>query len=228
MTENTQKAEASVFELIRSDILNGTIEPGSKLSINNLTQSYKTSAAPVREALSRLDGEGLITRKGLRGYWAAPISKDEFIDVSRLRLMLEVDAFRQSIVHGDLGWEANIAGARHREMSIKKLAQESSEDMSAELNRENRLFHMALIANCPSAWQLKFISTLYDQSERFRRLSLNTLAKNGDTNKSSNKTDEHGAIVDAAFRYDAETACQLLHQHIERSNQLVLDTVFPE
>ncbi|KEA62317.1 Transcriptional regulator, GntR family [Marinobacterium lacunae] len=167
--------------------------------------------------------EGLVTRKGQRGYWAAPVSVDEFVDVARLREMLEVDAFRQSIQHGDLDWEANIAGARHRELAVRKQAEGHYSEYAGELIRENRRFHMALISGCPSIWQLRFISTLYDQSERFRRLSLISLA---DTRPASG--DEHGAIMEAAFRRDEKEACALLKTHIEHSNQRVIDTLFPQ
>ncbi|MBV1789518.1 GntR family transcriptional regulator [Marinobacterium sp. D7] len=212
----------STYQQLRNDILDGSIEPSSKLSIAQLSSRYSSSAAPVREALSRLAAEGLVIRKGQRGYWAAPVSVDEFVDVARLREMLEVDAFRQSIRHGDLDWEANIAGARHRELTVRRNAEGHYSEHAGELIRENRRFHMALISACPSVWQLRFISTLYDQSERFRRLSLISLA---DTTPGG---DEHEVIMEAAFRRDEEEACRLLKMHIEHSNQRVIDTLFPE
>ncbi|GGB94917.1 GntR family transcriptional regulator [Marinobacterium zhoushanense] len=212
----------STYHQLRNDILDGSIEPSSKLSIAQLSSRYNSSAAPVREALSRLAAEGLVIRKGQRGYWAAPVSVDEFVDVARLREMLEVDAFRQSIRHGDLDWEASIAGARHRELTVRRNAEGHYSEHAGELIRENRRFHMALISGCPSAWQLRFISTLYDQSERFRRLSLISLAE------TTPAGDEHEAIMEAAFRRDEEEACSLLKAHIEHSNQRVIDTLFPE
>ena len=208
------------FQLLRNDILNGAIEPSSKLSITQLTERYSASTAPIREALSRLAAEGLVIRKGQLGYWAAPVSAEEFRDVARLREMLEVDAFEQSIRHGSLEWEAGIAGAHHREITVKRHAEGNYREHAGELIRENRNFHMALIAACPSAWQLRFISTLYDQSERFRRLSLQNLADK------QRRNDEHDAIMAAAFARDVETACQLLREHIAHSNQRVIDTVF--
>ncbi len=213
--------ESSTYQQLRNDILDGSIEPSSKLSITQLTSRYQSSAAPVREALSRLAAEGLVIRKGQRGYWAAPVSIDEFMDVARLRVMLEVDAFRQSIRHGDLEWEANIAGARHREMTIRAAAKGQYKEKAGELIRENRRFHLALISNCPSVWQLRFISTLYDQSERFRRLSLINM------HQDAAEEDEHELIMNAAFARDEDKACELLKQHIEKSNKRVIETVFP-
>ncbi|MBR9869259.1 MAG: GntR family transcriptional regulator [Oceanospirillales bacterium] len=220
-----KETDSSVAYLrLRGDILDGSIEPSSKLSISQLTGKYESSAAPVREALSRLSAEGLVVRKGQRGYWAAPVSLDEFKEVSRLRLMLEVDAFRQSIEHGSLDWEAEIAGARHREMTIRKQAfeNEMEGDNVAALIKENRRFHMALISACPSVWQLRFISTLYDQSERFRRLSL----INKSRKSKGEGVDDHQLIMDAAFRRQTDEACQLLYNHIEHSNTQVIENLF--
>ena len=213
----------STYQQLRNDILEGEIEPESKLSIAVLAERYGSSAAPVREALSRLAAEGLVTRRGQRGYWAAPISAEEFVEVSRLREMLEVDAFRQSIEAGDLDWEARIAGARHRELAVRKQTDLSDSDAAVLRTRENRRFHMALISGCPSQWQLRFISTLYDQSERFRRLSLSHSVENN----AKPQADEHEQIMQAAFKRDVKTACELLRLHIVHANEQVMKTLFP-
>ena len=227
MTIKNTKDPNTCYQQLRQHIVDGAIPPGSKLSINHLTQQYETSAAPIREALSRLDAEGLVIRKGQRGYWAAPVSLEEFLEVSRLRVMLEVDALAQSIRLGDLNWEANIAGARHREITIKQQAIGQREAMAGELIRENRLFHLALISQCPSQWQLRFLSTLYDQSERYRRLSLihQSEQTTNDTQNTAHQ-DDHKLIMEAAFKRDEKTACELLKAHIEHSNQRIIETVF--
>lgn len=212
----------STYQALRNDILEGEIEPEAKLSIAVLAERYGSSSAPVREALSRLAAEGLVTRRGQRGYWAAPISSAEFIEVSRLREMLEVDAFRQSVELGDLDWEAEIAGARHRELAVRSRAGLSETEQAVARTRENRRFHMALISACPSKWQLRFISTLYDQSERFRRLALNAQTEN-----SQPKVDEHQQIMNSAFKRDVKTACELLRLHIRHSNEEVIKALFP-
>ena len=227
MTTNNSKDSHTTYQQLRQHIVDGAITPGSKLAINQLTQQYETSAAPIREALSRLDAEGLVIRKGQRGYWAAPVSLEEFLEVSRLRVMLEVDALAQSIRQGDLNWEANIAGARHREVTIKQQAIGKREAMAGELIRENRLFHLALISQCPSQWQLRFLSTLYDQSERYRRLSLiHQPEQNPETTPQAEHKDEHKLIMEAAFDRNESLACDLLRAHIEHSNQQILETVF--
>jgi len=99
--------------------------------------------------------------------------------------------------------------------------------MAGELIRENRLFHLALISQCPSQWQLRFLSTLYDQSERYRRLSLihQPEQTTNDTQNTAHQ-DDHKLIMEAAFKRDDKTACELLKAHIEHSNQRIIETVF--
>ena len=59
---------------LREDILAGELLSLSKLHISNLRQRYETSVGPIREALSRLSGEGLVNKRGQRGHWVAPVS----------------------------------------------------------------------------------------------------------------------------------------------------------
>ncbi|MEH6648665.1 MAG: GntR family transcriptional regulator [Motiliproteus sp.] len=219
---STDAHSSNAYIHLRDDILSGSLKPSSKLQIAALKERYETSAAPVREALSRLAAEGLVIKKGQRGFWAAPVSMEEFRDVSRLRVMLEIDAFKQSIENGDLEWEATIVGARHREKAVTAQANGDLASAAGALINENRAFHLALIANCPSDWQKRFISTLYDQSERFRRLSILN------TEEVTNEQSEHEAIMAAAFSRDVKKACSLLTSHIEDSTQRVLDAVFSD
>ena len=80
---------------------------------------------------------------------------------------------------------------------------------------------------CPSQWQLRFLSTLYDQSERYRRLSLihQPEQTTNDTHNTAHQ-DDHKLIMEAAFKRDDKTACELLKAHIEHSNQRIIETVF--
>lgn len=122
-----------------------------------------------------------------------------------------------------LDWEARIAGARHRELAVRKQAELTDSEAAVQRTRENRRFHMALISGCPSQWQLRFISTLYDQSERFRRLSLSHAVERS----TKPPVDEHEQIMQAAFKRDVKTASELLRLHIVHSNQQVMQTLFP-
>ncbi len=206
---------------LREDILAGELLPLSKLHISNLRSRYETSVGPIREALSRLSGEGLVNKRGQRGHWVAPVSLEEMRDVTRLRVMLETDALRQSIRQGDLEWEAQIVGAMHRLKSVHGAAWADKKALARAIEKENREFHMALIARCPSRWQLRFIGTLYDQTARYRRLSVLSEPRQVDPWQK-----EHRAIMEAALARDADAACESLKMHIEAAAASIASAVF--
>ena len=76
----------SIYERLRNDIIAGRLEPTAKLRIEELRETYETSASPLREALNRLAGEGFVTAEGQRGFYVAPISLKELDDITRLRI----------------------------------------------------------------------------------------------------------------------------------------------
>jgi GntR family transcriptional regulator, carbon starvation induced regulator len=210
-----------VYLRLREDILAGELLPLSKLHISNLRSRYDTSVGPIREALSRLSGEGLVNKRGLRGHWVAPVSLEEVQDVTRLRVMLEADALRESIRRGDLEWEAQIVGAMHRLKSVHGAAWDDKKALARAVEKENREFHMALIARCPSRWQLRFIGTLYDQTARYRRLSV--MSEPGQVDPWQK---EHREIMEAALARDADRACASLRTHIEAAAASIAAAVF--
>jgi GntR family transcriptional regulator, carbon starvation induced regulator len=209
------------YVLLREDILAGELLPLSKLHISNLRQRYETSVGPIREALSRLSGEGLVNKRGQRGHWVAPVSLEEMRDVTRLRVMLETDALRQSIRSGDLEWEAQIVGAMHRLKSIHSASWDDPKALARAVEKENRDFHTALISRCPSRWQLRFISTLYDQTARYRRLSVLRQPEQVDP-----RQEGHRKIMEAALARDADGACDSLTLHIEAATERITHAVF--
>ena len=219
--DSNHSQQERAYARLREDILAGELLPLSKLHISNLRQRYETSVGPIREALSRLSGEGLVNKRGQRGHWVAPVSLEEMRDVTRLRVMLETDALRQSIRGGDLEWEAQIVGAMHRLKSVHSASWPDPKALARAVEKENRDFHMALISRCPSRWQLRFISTLYDQTARYRRLSVLRQPEQVDP-----KQEGHRQIMEAALARDADAACDSLTVHIEAATESITNAVF--
>jgi GntR family transcriptional regulator, carbon starvation induced regulator len=219
--ESIHSQQDRAYVRLREDILTGELLPLSKLHISNLRQRYETSVGPIREALSRLSGEGLVNKRGQRGHWVAPVSLEEVRDVTRLRVMLETDALRDSIRRGDLEWEAQIVGAMHRLKSIHSASWGDPKALARAVEKENRDFHMALISRCPSRWQLRFISTLYDQTARYRRLSVLRRPEQVDPTQEG-----HRRIMEAALARDADHACDSLTLHIEAATESITNAIF--
>ena len=84
------------YASLRREILDGALEPGAKLRTEELRQRYGIGASTVRESLTRLLGEALVTAEGQRGFRVAPISLDDFSDLTNVRKMIETEALRLS------------------------------------------------------------------------------------------------------------------------------------
>ncbi len=97
-SDDTRSLTESTYRLIRSDILSGSIQPENKMQIIDLSQRHGTSASAVREALSRLVSESLVTLEVQKGFRAAPMSVREFQEITDLRIMLEMEAIRSAIM----------------------------------------------------------------------------------------------------------------------------------
>ena len=203
----------SAYRNLRRDIIEGRLLPGEKLRIEHIKDNYGVGAGTLREALSLLIADALVVSQGQRGFRVAPMSLADFGDITETRVMLECEALRQSIALGDDVWEGELLAAFHRlSKAEEKLADNGSRE---EWEERNRNFHEVLIAACPSQWIKHFLSILYHQAERYRRLSLQQKAMPRDIHA------EHEALFKAVLGRDAELACQLLGEHIRFTFQSI-------
>lgn len=196
------------FTRMRKDVLIGNFAAGAKLKVDELQKAYGVSSSPLREALSRLAQEGLVRADERRGFRVAPLSASDLADITRMRLMLDVQALEDAIREGKDTWEANIVAAFHRLEKIESRLSDGPVVLDEDWSTLHRDFHMALIAACPSHRQLAWSASLFDQAERYRRFS----ARHRTSLK--RKTSEHKRIMEATLRRDAPTACLLLKEHI--------------
>ena len=90
-----------VYEAIFARLMALRIPPGARITVDNLVRELAVSQTPIREALGRLEGEGLVVKTHLVGYSAAPqITRDRFEELYELRLLLEPEmAGRVQPVH---------------------------------------------------------------------------------------------------------------------------------
>ena len=104
----------SAYRALRRDIIEGHLAPGEKLRVEHLKDDYGVGAGTLREALSLLISDALVVSQGQRGFRVAPVSLEDFEDITRNRVMLECEALRQSIAMGDDAWEGDLLAAFHR------------------------------------------------------------------------------------------------------------------
>ena len=195
----------SSYHRLRSDIIAGKLAPGAKLRIEELREDYRIGAGPLREALNRLAGEGFVTVAEQRGFRVASVSPDDLKDLSRMRVMLECEALRESIANGDDEWEAEVVAAHHR---LQK-AEHSFGINPAEWELRNNEFHEALVAACTSPWLLRLRHLLYEQHKRYRFIAILSPQEGRDVHR------EHREILAATLARDVQAACKATELHIQ-------------
>lgn len=205
----------SVYEALRQAILVGEIAPESRLRVEELRKKIGVGASTVREALSRLLVENLVTTEGQRGFRAASVSVEDFRNIVEMRAMLEAKAVRESIAMADDDWESSFVAAHHNLAKIENEMQGYETQPIAEWEKRNRAFHNAMIGGCSNQWLLNFREILYNHSVRYLQISLTDRTIPRDVRA------EHQAIFDAVIARDADEAEKLTIDHIFHSMPVI-------
>jgi len=203
------------FLRLRREVLTGSLCAGTKLKVDELQEAYGFSSSPLREALSRLAQEGLVRADERRGFRVALISAEDLADITRMRLILDVQALAESIEHGSDEWEAAIVSAYYRLEKVESRLGEGPLILDEQWSGLHRDFHASLLAACPSERQRNWSISLFDQAERYRRYCARY------RKTSRRKSNEHKKIMDATLRRDTAAACELLREHIHGTESSV-------
>jgi DNA-binding GntR family transcriptional regulator len=158
--------------LVEHDILTGQLEPGARLGIVDLVRRYDIGATPLREGLSRLVSRGLIVGIGQRGFRVAEVSREDLLDITRMRTVVELEALRLAIANGDDAWEAGIVSALHRMQRYVERHGDQFREGAEDFDQLHKAFHTSLLAACGSRRLLAAHSDLYDQAYRYRRVMM--------------------------------------------------------
>jgi DNA-binding GntR family transcriptional regulator len=213
---DTPTLARQVFGKIRADILRCRLLPGERLRLDELRARYSISFSPLREALMRLETEGLVKLEDKRGFRVASVSRSHLEDIARCRADIESLALRASIERGGVDWEARLLSIFHRFSHTAKADAAGDGQMSGEWAMEHRLFHIALISACGSPTMISLWEAMFDQFERYVALSIAYRMVPRDDIR------EHRQIMNAAMGRNPEEAERLCRGHIERTKEKVL------
>ncbi len=196
-----------VYEAIFAQLMALKIAPGSRITVDNLVRELNVSHTPIREALGRLEAEGLVVKTHLVGYSAAPqITRRRFDELYEMRLLLEPDAARRAVRQIDddgLAALRDAAGVMTRREGSDERARYSA------FARQDAIFHDRILA---LAGNELIRETLAHQHTHFHIFRLLFHAR-----VTEEALDEHDAIL-AAFAARDEAAADLaMRRHIERS-----------
>ncbi|TPK18920.1 GntR family transcriptional regulator [Mesorhizobium sp. B2-5-9] len=226
LNETSSTKTEAAYQLLRRDILTTRLMPGAPLKLSALRGTYGVGWTPLREALSRLEAERLVTAISNRGFAVAPVSRAELEDLARARMVVEIPLFLESMEKGGREWEDAVVTAHYRLSRCKTAVDDPSDAAVDRWDENHEAFHAALLSAATCDWLLRFRSTISDQLRRHHRFlglapTLRAAAglKDGyeeaiEALREAIAIEHHTAIMEAALDRDIERAKALMTAHI--------------
>ncbi len=194
-----------ILEELRRDIIEGMLAAGAKLGQEDLARRFGVSRIPVRQALSRLETEGLVTIEPNKGARIAPLAVEDLQEIYEMRIAAEVLALRKAL--------PNLTNAT---LDRAEVVQRKLEDCPIEIfSTLNAEFHNLLYEPCGMPRLLNHIAVLSDASDRYLRVVAGSL-KYADRSHG-----EHHELLAACRDRDEERAVNCLTSHIREAGALL-------
>lgn len=193
-----------LVDLVRNRILSGAVSTDQAIRQDALAAELGVSKIPLREALARLEEEGLIRSQANRGFFVSPLSTSEAKEVYELRLKLEPEA---TALAAQLATEADHAHAEETLASLYSVTGEHGEGVGAF----NRAFHRALFRPCGKPITTNILERLQVLSERYVRMHLEPLGRDERANE------EHRELMQAWLARDTDRVTELVRAHIGKT-----------
>ncbi|MFE0252697.1 GntR family transcriptional regulator [Streptomyces sp. NPDC059010] len=202
-----QMLSEQVYAHLRDSIMRGDHSPGDALKPQDLAKEQGVSLAVVREALVRLVGEGFADRLPNRGFAVPAFSDGRWQEIAEARRTIEPVVLRMSVERGDIDWEARVRAAHHRLARTPAYAPDEGEYYSDAWSEAHRVFHRTLLEGCGNPVLLETFDRMWTASELARRWSAHRTPDR-------DHVGEHRRLEEAALARDADTAAEVLAQHL--------------
>ncbi len=188
------------FDTLHQAIITGQLRPGTRLPIEELAEVLEMSPMPIREAVRRLDGAGLVENIPHRGARVTGLSVTDLAEVTEARLALEVLAIRRA---------AERFSDDHEQVARRRLTElnASPDDNSAATSTAHAAFHFSLYEAAGSTWLLRLVRPIWETSERY-------CLEVPSCRQLVGRRHEHEAILGACVAHDPDRAAVTLHDHL--------------
>lgn len=206
----TKAMPSVVGELLRSEILDGSIEPGERINVRQIGLRLEVSAIPIREAIRRLEAEGLVETIPNVGAVAARVSRVELEDVYDLRRMIEPAIARRSAARMS---DDHLEALRN---TLKELeaAERDTDGISGSVLTVHRRFHWELLAPAAAPLVEDTLRRLWRISERYVALTRGAVLPVADT--------QHAEMVEICEHRDGDALADLLAHHLHLAANTVI------
>jgi DNA-binding GntR family transcriptional regulator len=195
-----QSKSAAVYLELRQRILGAALAPGVALNQEQLAAELGVSTTPLREALRRLESEGLVMLLAHREAIVAPLDPGELAAVYEVREDLDPLA-------------AGLAAERHTDAeatAIRRALARAAKPGREDRMSVNRRYHASIYGACHNPVLVETLDALWDRSDRYRR-AVGFMATEPAIQ------DEHVAIAEAVLARRAKESADLMRSHIRRT-----------
>jgi len=201
-----------ILKVIEKAIISGSIKPGERINETEIARSLGTSKSPVREALKRLEGEGIVEPLPRKGYFVRKIDRERIEEFFDIITIIEPAIVRMSLRKGSRGVWRKIDGfIKDMERELRK----RDYDEYLVLNDE---FHTYFYELTENEWAIKISQMLRKQATMLRSLSLYT------RNRFSASIVEHRAIAEAYKSGDSGQLTKAVENHLLRFKENIIQS----
>ena len=199
-----------VYEQLKRQILTGEITPGTRMMEVDLADEMGVSRTPVREAIRKLEKEGLVTIEPRRGAYASDISVKDMVDTMEVREHLESLAACLAA--------QTMADEQREELEhiADEYAKAIHDNNMEEMIHYDELFHKGIVNASGNKTLIQISETVQELALRFRYLSYDDLSRYGSMPM------EHKEILDAIENNDPEAAMECAKNHVKRLKDFVI------
>jgi DNA-binding GntR family transcriptional regulator len=191
-----------VYAHVKQGVLGRRYEGGTLLTEGELADEVGVSRTPVREALLRLQAEGLIRLYPKKGALVLPVSAQEIADVVETRQLVEEYAARKAVP------APHALISRLEELLARQKEQAAAGDLAGAAVTD-RTFHAEIVRSGGN----EILSRLYDQL-RDRQLRMGVAVMHSHPDRIAKTLTEHAEILHALRSGDAEAAVEIVHRHV--------------
>jgi DNA-binding GntR family transcriptional regulator len=203
-----------VTERLRRALLAGEIKPGERIKVAELEKSFGVSHIPIREALRRLETEGLIVTLPQRAAVAAGVDLVDLAGLYDLRRIIECEVVSRSVTSMT---PEQVEGVRAALETLEAVAQDHDSPRFWELHRD---FHWALLEPGATAWIQRVLDQIWLASQRYVRPFVSETV--GDAMR------DHRELLVCCEERDAARAEDLLRRHLDRTEFAVRQAFVPD
>jgi DNA-binding GntR family transcriptional regulator len=193
-----------LVEVLRDLIVSGAIESELPMRQDALAAQLRVSKIPLREALARLEQDGLVMSQPNRGFFVRPMSAAEAEEIFALRLKLEPDATaRASLDAGD--------DDRCRARAALAQFEADASALKPTVGAANRAFHLALVQPCGQRLTTDMVARLHVLADRYVRKHLEPRGR------VPRAETEHHEMLDAWLERKDARVRELVAAHLEHT-----------